>query len=234
MNAMKLSIIVPVYNEERTVLAILKNIEAVSLPHNITKEIIVIDDGSTDTTKEKLKELTNPSIKIFSHPNNQGKTAAVKLGIEKSTGDIILIQDADLEYSPTSYPELLEPILNNKASVVYGSRFQGNIENMELINRLANRISNITVNFLYHTRLTDIHTCFKVFKKEVIKNIKIESRHFSFDAEITAKLLNKGYNIIEVPIPYTARSRKSGKKINWFTATEGYFVLLKCRLFRKC
>ena len=234
MNVMKLSIIVPVYNEEKTILAIIKNIESVSLPQNMTKEIIIVDDGSTDTTKEKLKELTNPLIKIFTQLKNEGKTAAVKLGIEKSTGDIILIQDADLEYSPTSYPQLLEPILNNKASAVYGSRFLGSIENMEWINRLANRISNITINFLYRTHLTDIHTCFKVFKKEVIKNIKIESRHFSFDAEITAKLLNKGYNIIEVPIPYTARSRKSGKKINWFTATEGYFVLLKCRLFRKC
>lgn len=225
---MKLSVIIPVYNEEKTILSIVENVASVQLPSHITKEILIINDGSTDGTKEKLKELApHPSIRILSHVKNSGKASAVKHGIEESTGDIIIIQDADMEYSPAYYPDLLEPILSNKASIVYGSRFKGNIKNMTLINRLANNISNITVNILYNSSVSDIHTCLKAFTKETIKDIKLTAKNFSFDTEITAKFLNKGHKIYEVPISYVARSQ--GKKINWITAIEAYYILIKCK-----
>ncbi len=229
-----LSIIVPVYNEKNTISALLQEIRSVTLPAGIHKEIVIVDDCSTDGTREKLQEFSShPEIRIFLLERNQGKTAAVRSGIEKSIGDIVLIQDADLEYSPGYYPRLLKPILNGTSEVVYGSRFKGNIKKMEPMVRLANIFSNLTVNILYGAQLSDVNTCFKVFKKEVLKNMTITSANFSFEAEITAKLLKKGYSIQEVPIDYVARSKKSGKKMNWRTALEMYFALFQYRFGRE-
>ena len=161
-----------------------------------------------------------------------GKTTAIKLGIEKSTGDIILIQDADLEYSPKNYPDLLEPILVNKATIVYGSRFKGSIKGMTLTNRLANIFSNITATMLFAKLITDVNTCYKAFKKDVLQDITIESKNFTFETEITAKLLRKGHNIHEIPINYIARTQKKGKKMNWPKALEMYAGLIKYRFSR--
>lgn len=225
---MKLSIIVPVYNEAGTILTVVEKIRSVVLQDRLEKEIIVVDDGSTDGTAEKLRSLeSRPEIFIFTQTPNQGKTAAVKLGITKAAGDFILIQDADLEYDPAFYPLLLEPLIKGWADVVYGSRFKGSIRGMTLINRLANKISNATINGLFHARLTDLHTCFKVFKSSLLKEIEIASKDFTFDTEITAKLLARGHAIYELPIDYTARKRSEGKKISWGAALASYVFLLK-------
>lgn len=192
-----------------------------------------VDDGFTDETKERLKQLEGfPSVKIFSFDQNRGKTFAVKFGIEQARGDFIVIQDADLEYSPEFYPQLLAPLLNNQAEVVYGSRFMGRIKNMAFINWLANKISKLTINTLFNARLTDFRTCFKMFQRDVIKDLPIKSKNFVFDTEITARLLRRGYKIYEIPIDYIARSKKEGKKITWGKALEAYFFLLRYRFAR--
>ncbi len=226
---MKLSIIVPVYNEQETIIPILKKIAAVSLPLGLEKEIIVVDDGSTDATKDKLKEFSAAGCFIFFQKTNQGKTSAVIKGIQQSTGDIILIQDADLEYDPSDYPALLKPILENQTKVVYGSRFKGRIKNMSYVNRLANLFCGWTLNMLYGCHITDVNTCFKVFRKEVLEDIQIESRGFEFETEITAKLLRKNFKILEVPITYEARDKKDGKKMDWLKALQMYWALIKYR-----
>jgi len=227
---MKLSIIIPVYNEFATILSIIDKVLSVQLQEGITKEVIVIDDGSTDGTTKKLKEMPiTPNLEVFYQQENKGKTSAVKWGIEKATGDIVLIQDADLEYSPDHYPALLEPILNNESVVVYGSRFKGTIQGMTLINRWANIISRETMNLLFGSQLTDLHTCFKVFPKNLLDSVTIASKDFSFDTEVTAKLLKRGHQILDVPIDYVARKRSEGKKITWVKALKTYFTLLKCR-----
>jgi len=229
----KLSILIPVYNEQDTILPLIKHIESVQLPGGLDKEMIIVDDGSTDETHQRLKTLSsNPTIKVFFQETNQGKGSAVRRAIQESTGDIILIQDADLEYLPDNYPALLEPILSQKTSIVYGSRFKGNIKDMAFINRLANRISNITINLLYGTELSDIQTCFKVFKSDLVKNLQLSSDGFSLDTELTAKLLNQKHRIYEVPITYVARHRKEGKKMTWGKALTNYFALLRYSLFK--
>jgi len=227
---MILSIIVPVYNEKNTILELIDKVLLAQLPTGLSKEIIIVNDGSSDGTKEKLDQIKpSPEIKIYHSPKNLGKTHAVTFGLQQSTGDIIIIQDADLEYSPRYYSYLIEPILNKKTQIVYGSRFIGRIKKMALINRMANCISNFTINLLFGTKITDFHTCYKMFTRDALKNISITSQNFSFDTEITAKFLKNGFSIMELPIEYTARSRKEGKKINWHLALETYGVLFKVR-----
>jgi len=224
----KLSIIIPVYNEARFISTVIEKVKSVKLPDNIIEEIIVIDDGSTDDTGKILEQYNSDSaIKIFHQEKNMGKSSAVRLGIAMSTGDMILIQDADLEYDPDDYPKLIGPIIKNEASVVYGSRFKGTIENIPLINRIANILSNMTVNILFHKKITDIHTCYKVFKRDIFKKIEITSKRFTFDTEVTDKILKLGYEIYEIPIRYTARTQKEGKKITWFQALEVYWGIIK-------
>lgn len=225
---MKLSIIIPVYNEAKTILKVIQKVQEVTLPEGITREILIVDDGSTDGTKEILEQIPpDPALRIFFQKQNQGKTAAVKIGITQATGDFIITQDADLEYDPRFYPMLLEPILKQKADIVYGSRFKGHREGMTFINWLANKISNFTMNSFFHSHLTDFHSGFKLFKSDILKNIKITSENFTFDTEITARLLDQGYSIDEVPIEYSARTKAEGKKITWGSALETYFFLLR-------
>jgi len=231
---MRLSIIIPVYNEKDTIVDLVKDVLAVQLPFEIEKEILIVDDGSDDGTGEILKNLEkNNMIRIFFEEENRGKAEAVKIGLQKARGDILLIQDADLEYSPEHYPALLKPILSGQTTVVYGSRFKGNIQNMTWINRMANCFSNWTMNILFKTKLSDIQTCFKVFKKEVIEGMVFTAKNFSFDTEITIKIIKRGYTIIEVPIEYVARKKSEGKKIKWGHAIENYYNLIKFRFLDK-
>lgn len=227
---MKISIIIPAYNESAFIRSVINKVESVRLGEYVTREIIIIDDGSTDDTKEMLNTYTgNSSVKIFHLKTNMGKGAAIKLGLENSSGDIILIQDADLEYDPNDYPKLIGPIASGRASIVYGSRFKGSIKNMLFINRVANIISNLTVNLLFGTRISDINTCYKAFRKSILEDIAINSNDFAFDTEMTAKLLKRGYKIEEIPINYTARSGQDGKKMNWIKALRMYFGIIKYR-----
>jgi len=224
---MKLSIIVPVFNEEKTIDTVIKKLKSLHI-EGITKEIIIVNDGSTDETEHVLKKYNHDAeLKILHHPNNIGKTSALKYGIEEATGDILIIQDADLEYNPDEIPYLVTPVLEQKAPVVYGSRFKGSIKKMKLVNRIANRISNLTFNLLYPVKLTDINTCYKVFKKNTLEGINIESQQFTFETEITAKLVNQGRHILELPINYVARSNSDGKKINWSRALQMYWGIFK-------
>ena len=227
---MKLSIIVPLYNEGRLIDKVLNSVKGVELPSGITMEIIIVDDGSTDDSFEILDRHSGDSdIRIFHRDSNAGKASAVKLGIKNSSGEIILIQDADLEYDPACYPQLLEPIIKGKAQVVYGSRFKGRIRKMTLINRIANMISNFTLNLLYGAKISDVNTGYKLFRREVFDRVEITSRNFTFETEVTVKLLKLGYDIYEVPIDYDARLMKEGKKMTWLKALEMYWGIIKYR-----
>jgi len=227
---MLLSVIIPAYNEEKTIAFLIQTIQSQHLPDSITKEIIVVNDGSIDNTSKILAQFSrDPHITVLHQNMNLGKTSAILAGIANSKGDIILIQDADFEYHPKYYPALIEPILKDETLVVYGSRFKGNIKEMTLINKLANIFSNLTFNLCFFAQLTDINTGFKVFKKSVLKNIQITSTHFTFETEITAKLTKQGYRIKEIPIDYIARSNKEGKKINWSKALLMYWGIIKYR-----
>ena len=227
---MKVSIVIPAYNEANTIETVLGKIKSVKLPNDIFKEIIIVNDGSSDNTDKILEKYNcDNEVKRISHKKNNGKTAAIKSGIEQATGDIVIIQDADLEYDPQEYPKLIAPIISNEFSIVYGSRFKGSITGMQAVNRIANMISNFVYNILYPVKLTDINTCHKAFKKEVLEGINITSGDFTFETEITAKLVNKGYKIREVPINYVARSRKEGKKINFSKALDMFWGIIKFR-----
>jgi len=226
---MKLSIIIPAYNEESTIEEIILKVQAAPLPEGLAREMVVVNDGSKDKTADILSRFSGQADKIIIHQSNQGKTAALLTGFKNATGDILLIQDADLEYDPQQYPKLLGPILDGSSEVVYGSRFLGQIEGMEPVNRWANGISNRTFSFLYGVHLTDINTCYKVFTRRSFEGMVITSKNFAFETEVTVKFLNRGCAIKEVPIDYTARSRKAGKKIKWSTALEMFWPIIKYR-----
>lgn len=212
---MKLSIIIPVFNEEKTIGEIIERIKNVSLP--IEREIIVVDDCSTDKTLEILSKLRAlVDLKIVKHPTNQGKGAAIKTGISYVSGDFILIQDADLEYDPKDYPVLLDPFLSENADIVYGSR--NLIKNSRSSNLYfwGGRFISSFFNFLYGSRVGDINTGYKVFKKGILENLDLKEKRFSFCEEVTCKVLKKGFLIKEVPIHYYPRGFKEGKKIRWW------------------
>jgi len=221
---MKLSIIIPVFNEEKTILEILKRVINVEIP-NIDKEIVVVNDGSTDGTASVIS-----NIKIINHKENQGKGAAVRTGINNSSGDYILIQDADLEYNPKDIPLLLEPILQGKAIVVYGTRLKRlpNFIKDErtpqfLLHYIGNKCLSLLTSVLYGQWITDMETCYKLFPKKAALDLHLRSRGFDFEPEITAKLLKKGYKILEVPISTIPRGYNEGKKLNTFR--DGFVAL---------
>jgi glycosyltransferase involved in cell wall biosynthesis len=225
----KLSVVVPVYNEKQTLLEILKRIRAVE----INKEIILVDDFSRDGTRDLLATLSCPSensdLKICYHEVNQGKGAALRTGFAMAGGNYIIIQDADLEYDPEDYPSLLQPILDGRADVVYGSRFTGQSRNMLSLHRAGNLLLTFLTNLLYQTTISDMETCYKLFPAKVIKSVKIESNRFNFEPEITAKILKKKLRIVEVPIHYHGRSFLEGKKITWRDGFSAVWTLLKFR-----
>lgn len=231
----KLSIIIPVYNEEKTIKEILIRVirqKVISLE----REIIIIDDGSRDRTKEIIEEFIqqHPKERLIFFPiiQNRGKGATVRKGLQEATGGIILIQDADLEYDPAEYPKLLKPILDGEACVVYGSRLFGHPIAMYKLHKIGSIFLNHLTNILYGSKLTDMETCYKAFKREVIKGMKLRANGFDFEPEITAKIIKRGYKINEVPIRFdTPRSFKEGKKINVIDGFKAAYCLIKYRFF---
>lgn len=225
---MKLSIIIPVYNEENHIEQVI--LEILKAPIKLAKEIIIVDDYSTDKTKTILKKFqSNKAIRVYFSDQNRGKGAAIRKGIELMTGDILLIQDADLEYSVNDYPALLKPLLAKKTLVVYGSRFKGKILGMRWQNYLANKILTFITNLLYKANISDEATAYKVFTREIIQSLPLKSARFDFCPEVTAKILKRGYKIIEVPISYQARNAKQGKKIKFQDGLIAFWTLIKYR-----
>jgi glycosyltransferase involved in cell wall biosynthesis len=226
---MKLSIVMPVYNERETLSEILRQVRAVEMP-GIEKEILVVDDGSTDGSRDILgEEAQAGDLRALYHDENRGKGAAVRTGIEEATGDLILIQDADLEYDPRDYPTLIQPIVEGRVAVVYGSRFLGPRKAMLFWHMLGNKLLTLTTNILYNTILSDMETCYKCFRADTIKGIPLRSRRFEFEPEITAKVLKRGHRIFEVPISYYGREYHEGKKIGWRDAPVAFWTLIKYR-----
>lgn len=240
---MKVSILMPVYNERATLPEILRRVRSVNLtldgpqpiyadgPIVLEKEIVVVDDGSQDGSREILEaEAAKGDIRVVFHEQNQGKGAAVRTAIQAATGDILLIQDADLEYDPRDYPALLLPILEGRAEVVYGSRFLGGPRRAMLFwHMVANKLITLLTNILYDSILSDVETCYKAFRAEVIKPLPLRANRFEIEPEITAKVLKRGYRIYEVPISYTGREYHEGKKIGLKDAFEAVWALLKYR-----
>ena len=186
---MKLSIVIPAYNEEATIAEIISKVQAASLPGGLVREIVIVNDGSKDRTADILNRFSGQADIVIVHQSNQGKTAALLAGFKNATGDILLIQDADLEYDPNQYTKLLQPILEGRTEIVYGSRFLGRINGMQPVNRWANEISNLTFSFLYGVEMTDINTCYKVFTRRAWEGMVITSKNFAFETEVTVKFI---------------------------------------------
>ena len=227
-----LSVVIPIYNEEATLDQIIERVRSVE----IEKHLVLVDDCSTDGTRDKLKRYEqDDDCTVLYHDKNQGKGAALRTGFAAATGDVVLIQDADLEYDPAEYPKLIEPILDRRADVVFGSRFAGGQAHRVLYFRhmLGNRFLTLLSNIFTDLNLTDMETCYKVFRKEVIDQIKIEENRFGFEPEITAKIAKiKDIRIFEVGISYDGRTYSEGKKIGWRDGVRALWCILKYNLFR--
>jgi glycosyltransferase involved in cell wall biosynthesis len=227
---MKISVVIPVYNEVQTIKEIVHRVQEVELE----KEIIIVDDYSTDGTREHLREINqaNENVKVLYHDHNQGKGAALRTGFQAITGDIVIIQDADLEYDPREYPLLLGPIVDGRADVVYGSRFLGGPHRVLFFwHYVGNKFVTLLSNMLTNLNLTDMETCHKVFKREVLAEIKLKSNRFGFEPEFTAKIAKKGFRIYETPISYSGRTYAEGKKIGWQDGVKAVFAILWFRFF---
>ncbi|MGO8861758.1 MAG: glycosyltransferase family 2 protein [Acidimicrobiales bacterium] len=226
-----LSVIVPVFNERSTVAEILRRMRAVELP--LVLQIIVVDDGSSDGSDKVLGALEDSTVRVITHHRNQGKGAAIRTGMAAATGDLLLIQDADLEYDPDDWPRLIDPILKGKARVVYGSRFTGERKNMLPLHWLGNRVLSLTTNILYRSTLSDMETCYKLFDADAIAGLTIRSNGFDFEPEITAKVLRRGLRIYEVPISYAGRELDEGKKITWRDGISALVALVRFRFSKE-
>jgi glycosyltransferase involved in cell wall biosynthesis len=225
----KLSVVVPVFNERNTLVEILRRMRAVELPDSIEREIVVVDDGSSDGTRDVLRQLNDSTVHVVSHENNRGKGAALRTGFARATGDYVLVQDADLEYDPADWPRLIAPVLAGKARVVYGSRFTGERRNMLFFHWVGNRFLSLVTNVLYNTTLSDMETCYKLIDRALLARIDLRAERFEFEPEITAKLLKCGVRIYEVPISYTGREVDEGKKITWVDGFSALWALVKYR-----
>ncbi|HYM26395.1 MAG TPA: glycosyltransferase family 2 protein [Vicinamibacterales bacterium] len=222
----RLSVVMPVYNERATIDEIIGRVLAVPLPI----ELVVVDDCSTDGTSQRLQELQRDrGFVLLAQPQNRGKGAALRAGFERITGDIVLVQDADLEYSPEEYPELIDLIVRGRADVVYGSRFLGRHRVFLFTHYLGNRLLTLMTNVLYNTMLTDMETCYKVMRTEVLRSFTLHSNGFGIEPEMTAKIFKRGYRVYEVPITYDGRGYDEGKKITWKDGVVALWVLLKYR-----
>jgi glycosyltransferase involved in cell wall biosynthesis len=229
---MKLSVVIPVYNERQTIEQILATVAASPVKE---KEIIVVDDFSHDGTRELLTSLAGKYSKLVLHDKNQGKGAAIRTGLKESSGDVVIIQDADLEYDPHDYARLLEPIEKGQADVVYGSRFldkDGFAHAPHRLNRLANRFLTAFSNLLSGFNLTDMETCYKMMRREIVAKITLEENRFGFEPEITAKLAKLKIRLLEIPISYHGRTRDEGKKIGWNDGFRTLYAIVKYNWFR--
>ncbi len=227
----KLSVVIPVYNEERWIREVIRRVQAVAIP----KEIIIVDDCSTDSTRSILRELENDEIRIVLQPHNQGKGAALREGFRHATGTVVIVQDADLEYDPAEFPRLIQPIVENRADVVFGSRFIGNGHRVLYYwHYIANKMLTMASNMFTNLNLTDMETCYKVFRREVLADIRLKSNRFGFEPEITAKVArhkNPCWRVYEVPISYAGRTYEEGKKIGLKDAFNALYCIIRYWLF---
>jgi glycosyltransferase involved in cell wall biosynthesis len=226
-----LSVIVPVFNERATVAEVIRRMRAVELP--LVLQIIAVDDGSSDGSDKVLNALEDSTVRVIHHKVNQGKGAAIRTGLAEAHGDLVMVQDADLEYDPEDWPRLLDPILRGKSRVVYGSRFTGERKNMLPLHWMGNRLLSLVTNVLYSSTLSDMETCYKLFDAQVLEGLTIVSDNFEFEPEITAKVLRRGYRIYEVPISYAGREMSEGKKITWRDGFGAMKALVKFRFTRE-
>jgi glycosyltransferase involved in cell wall biosynthesis len=225
----KLSVVVPVFNERNTLVEIVRRMRAVELPDSIEREIIVVDDGSDDGTRDVLQQLGDSTVRVILHERNRGKGAAVRTGFANATGEYVLVQDADLEYDPEDWPKLLNPVLRGRTRVVYGSRFTGERRNMLFMHWVGNRFLSFVTNVLYNTTLSDMETCYKLVDRRLLDELSLSADRFDIEPEITAKILKRGVRIYEVPISYAGREFDEGKKITWHDGFAALWTLLKYR-----
>lgn len=228
---MKLSVIIPIYNEERTIELLVRSVQAIQL--NLDKELVLVDDGSRDGTRAILERMQagQPALKIIRHKVNQGKGAALRTGFQAATGDIVLIQDADLEYDPNDYPALLAPILSDKADVVFGTRFLGGGPHRVLYfwHSVGNKFLTMLSNMMTNLNLTDIEVGYKLFKREILQSLTLHEPRFGFEVEIVAKVARRHYRIFEVPISYYGRDYANGKKVTWKDGVRALWCIFKYR-----
>jgi glycosyltransferase involved in cell wall biosynthesis len=223
----KLTVVIPVFNERNTVAEAIRRARDVELP--LDRELIVVDDGSTDGTEEIIDRLNDSTVKVIHFPENRGKGAAVQAGFEASTGDAVIVYDADLEYDPRDWPHMLRPLMEGDAKVVYGSRFTGERRNMMFWHWVGNRFLSLLTNVLYNTTLSDMETCYKLLDGDLARSLRLDSSRFEIEPEITAKVLRLGYRIWEVPIRYAGREAEQGKKISWRDGFPALWTLVKYR-----
>ena len=229
VKTMNLSVVIPVYNEEATIREVVERVRKVPIP----KQIIIVNDGSTDGTMRQLEPFANEDgITVHDSRINLGKGAALRIGISYATGDIVIFQDADLELSPEQYPALLEPFEDEAVKVVYGSRFLKKPKGLPFLGLLANRVLSGLTSVLYGARITDMETCYKVLRTDVLRSLDLTAFRFEIEPEITAKVLRQGIKVHEIPVDYTPRTQEQGKKINWKDGVQAVFCLIKYRFAR--
>jgi glycosyltransferase involved in cell wall biosynthesis len=223
---MKISVVIPVYNEKDTILEILEKVRS----QDLDKEVIIVDDGSTDGTRDVLHKLDHPEVKVFFHERNQGKGAALRTGFTKASGEIIIVQDADLEYNPEEYLHLIRPIVDDQADVVFGARFLGGPHRVLYFwHYLGNKLLTLLTNILYNINLNDMETCYKIFRRSALEGVKIKSNRFGFEPEITARMAKSKQRIYEVPVSYFGRTYQEGKKVTWKDGIVALITLIRFR-----